>query len=94
MPAWVFFKDDQNYAKLLNLSFFAYTNSITQPDGDIYMSKLAFPAIALSIYDLEFNYTGIYQDIHYRNAFADYCNNCSIFALNTFGIFECFLIPP
>lgn len=87
MPAWVFFKDDLNHAKLMNFTYYAYVNSVMQPDGDIYLSKLAYPAIALSIYDLEYNYSAFYHDVHYKNAFADFCNNCSIFALNVFGKF-------
>lgn len=83
MPAWIFFKDDP--LKLIIFAFDAYIKSITHVDADIYMSKLAFPAIALSIYDLQSNLTQ-FNGAHYSSAFGDFCDNCSIFALNSYGM--------
>lgn len=82
MPAWVFFRDPRN---LVKFTLDSYIESIASDNADIHISKRAFPAIALSIYDLQSNLTQ-FTKAHYTSAFADFCDNCTIFALNSYGM--------
>ena len=88
LPTIVYFPSDCDssspsvYTQLLNFSYVAYQNLITQPSGGIYTSRLGYDVgMSSTLQSLGYNFDGYYESIY-----APLCENCASFTVIAYGM--------